>query len=138
MARTLRIMTPYRKLLWAVLVDAAESYGFILPATVDETNVEALYAELCERDIHWDCVRELRESGIETGLEGPASRHYESKEVAAKMPDGSWVGWTYWHGGGKHGNPESIPWMPDAYDVTMEEKEELVLVKHWSKKEDNQ
>jgi hypothetical protein len=37
------------------------------------------------------------------------------------MLDGSWVGWTYWYGGGKHGEPGSIKWVEDAYDVVMTE-----------------
>lgn len=63
----------------------------------------------------------LRCSGHDTGLDAPHSRHYESRSVAAPMLDGSWVGWTYWYGGGKHGQPSEMPWMEDAYDVTMEE-----------------
>lgn len=67
-----------------------------------------------------DCRSELRGSGAETGLPCPHSRHYECKAVAAQMLDGSWVGWNYWYGGGKHGEPRSMPWMEDAYDVTVE------------------
>ena len=37
-----------------------------------------------------------------------------------EMLDGSWVGWTYFFGGGKHGEPSEMPWMEDAYDVATE------------------
>ncbi|WP_244097750.1 hypothetical protein [Burkholderia anthina] len=37
--------------------------------------------------------------------------------MAAQAPDGSWVGWNYWYGGGKHGEPEAVEWIEDAYDV---------------------
>ncbi len=50
------------------------------------------------------------------------------------MLDGSWVGWTYWYGGGKHGEPGSIPWIEDAYDVTF--VEQLVKVKQFHKAEE--
>lgn len=62
---------------------------------------------------------ELRSGTNATGLPAAWSRHYESKAVAAQMLDGSWVGWTYWYGGGKHGEPRTMPWVDDAYDVTV-------------------
>jgi hypothetical protein len=49
------------------------------------------------------------------------------------MLDGSYVGWTYWYGGGKHGEPESVPWMEHAYEVEM--REETRVVKVFTKKE---
>ena len=76
---------------------------------------------------------EVRSSGIETGLPCKGSCHYESESVAAKMPDGSWVGWTYWYGGGKYGEPESIDWMDDAYDLDCAEEEKVVTVRTFSK-----
>jgi hypothetical protein len=58
----------------------------------------------------------------ETGLQPEYSRHYEAKEVARELYPGIWVGWTYWYGGGKHGEPECMPWLEDSYllDVTTE------------------
>ncbi len=47
------------------------------------------------------------------------------------MLDGSWVGWTFWYGGGKHGEPGNVPWMEDAYDLTF--TLEAVVVKRFSK-----
>jgi hypothetical protein len=45
-----------------------------------------------------------------------------------EMSDGSWVGWTYWHGGGKHSEPEAIPWIDYAYALDCEAKEQMVIV----------
>jgi len=73
-----------------------------------------------------DAKSDLRGGTDETGLDCESSRHYESKAVAAQMLDGSWVGWTYWYGGGKHAEPESIEWIDDAYDVTMTEVQKVV------------
>ena len=84
--------------------------------------------ELIENDDHRDAECEVRGSGVPTGLPCDYSRHYESKAVAAEMLDGSWVGWTYWYGGGKHSDPGSVPWMEDAYDVTMREETRVVRV----------
>lgn len=69
-----------------------------------------------------DAENDLRSSGLETGLKARQhSRHFESDEVAARMDDGSWVAWTYWHGGGKHGMPSEIEWIDDAYYVQCRE-----------------
>lgn len=83
-----------------------------------------------------DEVSEFRCSGIDTDIKCEYSRHYESKSVAREI-DGKWVGWTYWYGGGKHGEPEVIDWMDEApmaykniFDV-MDLQEELVdIVAH--------
>jgi hypothetical protein len=65
---------------------------------------------------------EFRYGGEETNIKAPYSRHYESKSVAAEMYDQSWVGWTYWYGGGKHGCPSEIDWIENAYEVTFTEQ----------------
>jgi len=74
-----------------------------------------------------DAESELRGSYThETGIKCDWSRHYESKSVARKIGD-QWVGWTYWYGGGKHGEPEAIEWMEDAYIVEAKEETKVVL-----------
>lgn len=83
--------------------------------------VDEVFDSLGEEDDYGhlqDATEEIR-SGYdeETDISCEFSRHYEAKSVARKMSDGSWVGWTYWYGGGKHGEPESIDWMDSAYDA---------------------
>ena len=63
----------------------------------------------------------------ETGIKCDCSRHYESKAVARQFGD-KWVGWTYWYGGGKHGEPQSVEWMEHAYFVEAREETQVVLV----------
>lgn len=58
----------------------------------------------------------------ETDITAPCSRNYETKSVAKELLNGKWVGYTYWYGGGKHGNPEEIEWMEDSYFLGYEEK----------------
>jgi hypothetical protein len=82
-----------------------------------------------------DARSEVRQGEMETDLPCPSSRHYESKSVAAKLPDGSWVGWTYWYGGGKHGEPEAIDWIDDAYNLNCTEEEKMVTVRIFAKAE---
>ena len=81
-----------------------------------------------------DLMEEFRQSGIETGLDSEFSRHYEGEAVATRMSDGSWVGWTYWTGGGKFGDPENVPWIEDAYYVDCAEEEKMMVVRTFTKK----
>ncbi len=80
-----------------------------------------------------DAQGEFREGQEETGLPAPSSRHYESKAVARKMRDGTWVGWTCWYGGGKHGEPGSVPWIEEACLLEVKEEEKLVVVRTFEK-----
>ncbi len=121
-------MTPEQKLRWAVLAKVA-SYDGKPPPAYPCSNVDELYDALVEADEHWDALSEVRCGQFETGMGCGWSRHYESKAVAMQMPDGSWVGWTHWYGGGKHGEPEAVPWMDDAYEVECKAEEKTVVVR---------
>ena len=127
-------MTPEQKLKWAVLAKVAE-WNKELPPEYPCANVDELYDALVEADAHWDGKSEVRSGEAETCLPCDWSRHYESKAVAMKMPDGSWVGWTYWYGGGKHGEPGAIDWMGEAYAVDCQEEEKTLIVQTFSKPE---
>ena len=127
-------MTPEQKLKHLILLKQ-QSWGedFLKDVAITSENVDELYES---HDENWelqDARSEVRGSGIPTGLEADYSRHYESKAVAAKYIDGSWVGWTYWYGGGKHGEPEGIDWMDDAYAVDCVEEEKMVVVRTFTK-----
>ena len=100
-----------------------------------DEEVETLYQELYEKADLWDAICAIREGDVETDIDCDYSRHYESKSVAMKCVDGTWVGWCYWYGGGKHGEPESIDWMEYAYDLDVKEEEKLVVVREFTKKE---
>ena len=62
------------------------------------------------------------------------SRYYEVDFVVAEIDD-KWVGWHYWYGGGKHGEPESIDWIEDAEFVNIESEEEVTVMKRVFKRE---
>lgn len=125
-------MTPEQKIKWLILAKDAEWDSRPVP-DYPIPNADELFDELVESDRNWDAVVDVRASGIETKLKCESSRHYESKAVAAKLPDGSWVGWTYWYGGGKHSDPGSVEWMCDAYDVECKEEQKLVTVQTFQK-----
>ncbi len=92
------------------------------------SQIEDRWNSFVASNMHWDYMEDFRCSGAETNIEHEWDRNYESKSVAAELSDGSWVGWTYWFGGGKHGDPESIPWMEEAYMVNMVEEVRTVQV----------
>jgi hypothetical protein len=123
-------MTPEQKIKHAILLKNQEwSYDENPLPDITADNIDEVFSE---RDEDWqlqDATNELRGGEVETGLPCASSRHYESKSVAAKMPDGSWVGWTYWYGGGNHGEPEAVEWMDKAYDLTVTEEEKVVTVR---------
>lgn len=100
---------------------------------ITDENVDELYNILVEMDYNQDCESEFREGEVETKLPTCYSRHYECKEVARKLSDGTWVGWTFWYGGGKHGEPEAVEWMEDAYNLELTEKEMVVIVQEFKK-----
>ena len=54
------------------------------------------------------------------------TRDYSDTEVAILCLEQQWVGFTYWDGGGRHGSPESIPWIEHAYLLNATEKEVVI------------
>lgn len=128
-------MSPEQKLKHAVILKGIEFGSIQAPEEeIVAENIDQLFDDLSDDWALQDAKNEIRSSGTETGLPCPWSRHYESDAVAARMPDGSWVGWTYWYGGGKHGEPEAVDWMEDAYEVECKEEERLIVVKTFSMK----
>lgn len=70
----------------------------------------------------------FRENGEDSNLcSKQSSRHYEEDYVVRQIKD-KWVGWTYWHGGGKYGEPEAIDWMSDAEFVEVDSEEVVTVV----------
>ena len=128
-------MTPEQKLKHAILLLAARWKNITLPSEpITAENVDALYKENDHGGLLQDARNEIRATGEETGLEADFSRNYESEAVAKQMPDGSWVGWTYWHGGGKHSDPDSIPWIEGAYDVDCTEERVMTTRRTFTKR----
>ena len=129
-------MTPQQKIKHLILLKAKDwSPTFLCDVEITQENIDEIYEQESEGCALQDQKSEIRGGDCETGLKCEWSRHYESKAVAAKYLDGSWVGWTYWYDGGKHGEPEAIDWMKDAYDVNCVEEEKLVVVRTFSAKE---
>lgn len=103
-------------------------------AQFNEEELDDLWDRTCDSndDDMYDEMYQFRSDGEETNLPAPSSRHYEADQVACQTPFG-WVSWTYWYGGGKHGNPEEIDWIEDAFYVDCFEEEKLVVVREFRK-----
>jgi len=124
-------MTPIQKIKATILMEADLHSMNGVRQEITDDNVDSLF-ELANQD--WalqDSIEEFRTGGEASGLPCEYSRHYESSAVARQVFDGSWVGWTYWYGGGKHGEPEAVDWMEHAYQLDVEE-ERLVVVRTFS------
>ena len=119
-------MTPEQKLKYAIL-DLAHIWEH--DKSIDETLTGEEVDDLWDETDVGEAMYEIRNGGVETGLSCQSSRHYESEAVAIQCPTGDWVGFTYWHGGGKHGDPDGIDWIEYAYDVTCKEEQKMVTVR---------
>jgi hypothetical protein len=131
-------MSPQHKIMREILLqatkDSPEEFKFAVTDLDTEEGINDAYDQLINADAYWDYECAFRQGQVETNIPPESSRHYCSRSVAMKTSDGSWVGWTYWYGGGKHGEPQSEPWMDYAYDLDCKEEEKLVLVRTFTKK----
>ena len=125
-------LTPEQELKLAILLEAID-YNVPNSATLDSSaeEIESIFNSFEGGELQ-DAINEFRCSGEDTNIQSPYSRHYESKAVALEMPTGVWVGWTYWYGGGKYGEPEGIDWIDSAYFVSVLEEEKMVTIRTFS------
>lgn len=124
-------LTAVQKLQYTILQREKElAKELPLPTNLTSEQIDELWEDFSD---DWGAMSEVRGEGMETGLDAPYSRHYESDAVAIECPDGSWVGFTYWYGGGKHGEPESIDWVEYAYDVNCKVEEKVMIVHTFTK-----
>ena len=135
------MMTPVQKIKHAIIRRAAAYSGdTLLGVEITSDTVDVLYENL-RGDDGWsdsmqEACNEIRGSfDCETNLSTPCSRHYETKAVAKMMEDGTWVGWTYYYGGGKWGCPEEVEWIRDAYDLDVTEEQVMQTVRTFKKRE---
>ena len=121
-------------LILAASYDNIEEIDGIKLVELDDGNViEELYENYSPDNIQ-DARNDYRCGEVETDISCDFSRHYESKSVAAKLSDGTWAGWTYWYGGGKHGEPYAIEWISEAYELNCKEEEKVVTIRTFEKK----
>jgi len=131
-------MTPVQKLKQIILQSAINLGDIPKTVVVAPENVDSLYEE--HYDATQDARQEIRYGECKTTLSTQynselrgAHRNYECDEVAMQCDDGTWIGWTYWHGGGKHSEPTAIPWVEYAYALECKEEEKMVIVRSFTK-----
>lgn len=123
-------LTAQQAVKYCILQHDADFSGICLSDNLDGKKVDDLFESSgCLQD----ATNEVRQGVYKTHLPCEDSRNYESESVCAKAPNGQWVGWTCWSGGGKHGNPEEIDWIEDAYFLDVKETEKVVTVMEFSK-----
>ena len=129
-------MTPEQLIKHAILTQVCAKHSDYFDGKVTAQNVDAVWDLRHENDSFYESVNEelhweFRGGTVKTGIKAPDSRHYECRSVAAQMECGTWVGWDFWYGGGKHGEPESVDWIEYAYFLDCEERTEVV--QHFTK-----
>lgn len=116
--------------------DGSNEWAYHEPIT-DGNAEQALTACIEARDYFEDWINEglneFRTSGTDAdNLNLPGfSRNYESSSVARQLDDGRCVAWVYWYGGGKHGEPEAMPWLEGA--IFVRSYEETITVQRFER-----
>ena len=117
--------------------DGDNDWGYAWPESITPGNADEIWADVEDstkygQDWLRESLYEVRGCG-EPSNAGPEidfrmTRHYEVERVAFKF-GGVWVGWLYWHGGGKHGNEEEIDWVQDAVILGLVGETRVVTIK---------
>ena len=126
-----------RKIILSVISGYDLDYEPITSLDTDE-NIDLAYEDIDKNfpsEIQ-EYQDEFRSGSVETNIDPEYSRHYESRSVAVEI-DNEWIGWTYWYGGGKWGQPETIDWISDSYFLTCREEQVMTTVRTFSLKEEN-
>lgn len=132
-------MTPTQKIKKHLLNRLAVSDSLQLPELATGEQVDIVYAQYGSThgdELH-DISSGVRAGQVQTSLlpyicNARLLRDYDADMVATQMDDGSWVGWTYWHGGGRHGEPSAIQWMEDAIELSCVETEKVIIERTFS------
>jgi hypothetical protein len=116
--------------------DVDGSDPFAWPETISEENADTVWDAVDDHERLADWLSEMLGEFRGTGeaVQGLSfgdtySRHYEAYRVVRQLDDGRWVGWIYWYGGGKHGDPGAIDWLPSAVLLSCKEEEKLVTIR---------
>jgi hypothetical protein len=128
-------LTPAQKLNALIIHNACEMLEIEQPELDEGQDFDEFVDEFNDQngEYMYDAMSELRCSGDATGLlPAVSSRHYEIDSVAAEMLDGSYVEWAYFHGGGKHSEPEAFDWIGNARNVSCKSRERVVIVSEYA------
>lgn len=129
-------LTPALRIQRELCLMAARANELELSSSLEtEEEIEAAYDKFLELDSSMDYEEEFRQGQVKTEIEPDWDGHHESRSVATQMSDGTWIGWTYWYGDGKHGEPWTVDWILDSYELTRTEEVKTLTVITFTKKE---
>ena len=75
-----------------------------------------------------DVIYGFRTDGGEATNIQQFDRNFEVEVRAVKLEE-QWVGWWHLHGGGKHSEPETWPWIKNAIFIDLVSEEEVTITK---------
>ena len=114
-------------------IEASIVKNALILETSNITDLLSKKDEVCE-DYWNDYMNDFRCNGSFSGLPSKnSSRHYEVDFVYALVFDRV-IGWDYWHGGGKHGEPSAMDWLSSAEFLAITATE--MVPKYTFKRED--
>lgn len=118
----------------AKIVDVNEFDEKLCYQLYKETRYETWIGDM---DIVREVINEFRESGEEIDNKVQQGRYYCYQDVAKKITGSNdlYLAWTYYFGGGKHAQPETVEWMEDCYLLRCKEVKETRVVKVFEKVE---
>lgn len=125
-------LTAAQKAKYLVLVTLSRWKKAELPVLETGEQLDELYAtEEANDDGRFQDARNDTRNGVEAAeISAPSSRNYEVDAHVGELPDGTWVGWWHYYGGGKHSDPDNaIDWIAHAFDVT-HKAEVITTTKH--------
>lgn len=125
-------LTATQKARYLVLVDVNRLRKSELPPFETGDQIDTLYdLEYANDQGYFQDGRNEARHGIEAPeIDCPTSRNYEVDAHVGKLPDGSYVGWWFYYGGGKHSDAQNaIDWEAQAFDVN-HKAEVITTTKH--------
>ena len=78
--------------------------------------------DITDSSFYLEAMYNIRHEGNEViinGKEIPSCRHFVCVFHFLEI-DGKTVAYAYWYGGGKHGEPESMDWIEDAFFIELD------------------
>jgi len=75
-----------------------------------------------------DVIHGFRTDGGEATNIQQFDRNFDVEVRAVKL-GGKWVGWWHLHGGGKHSEPETWPWIENSFFIDLVSEKEVTITK---------
>jgi hypothetical protein len=127
------IMTPSQKVKW-LIVSKYRLWNNLEQHKYPLEDIDSMYPdELINSKEYLDAKEDVLDYSRSTNI--PVYKNYKDviESLGDKLPDGTWVGWTYILSGN-----ECNDWINAAYHLNCIETEELIVTKTFSKGDSNE